>query len=359
MHKPAFQVREAQMTTPKRGYLGLAIKGFLALLVSVLSLVWAFQGVNLEELKTQLVGTSVWTVALFFVGQFVLHIIRVERWGLLVHPLAPISRKSVFSAASLGFSATFFLPLRLGEFVRPALLKRNNIPFAGTMASVVVERIADGLFNLGAFFLLLALLPAKTHIHADLQFYSRLAILIFGGAFVALMVMLAMRKQALRWTEAILSKISVSLSERVVGLLSAFMDGAMVLNTPGRLFGFIGLTLLYWVLNSGLTWFLALSYVDSLPFVAGLFSTSVVVFAIMIPAGPAFAGTLEAGFMFGMLPFGVPKATIAAIALVFHLVQLLFMAAIGGIGMFTSEVSITKAGLKDDAEAEAAPEAKV
>ena len=43
---------------------------------------------------------------------------------------------ALFSAASVGIPAAMFLPLRLGELVRPAMIARAGVPFPGAQAEV-------------------------------------------------------------------------------------------------------------------------------------------------------------------------------------------------------------------------------
>jgi uncharacterized membrane protein YbhN (UPF0104 family) len=59
---------------------------------------------------------------------------------------------------------------------------------------------------------------------------------------------------------------------------------------------------------------------------------SCVVFAVTAPAGPAFAGTLEAGYRLGLAPFGVSPADAAVVALVTHAAQLVMMAGFAVLG---------------------------
>ena len=131
---------------------GWILKGLVALIISVAAFWWAFHDVDMTEIKERLSHSSPMILILFFLSQIANHVLRTWRWALLVKPLGSASTRAIFAASSIGFPATFFLPLRLGEFARPAMIRRSGVPFAGAMASVVVERVADGLFNIGLFF---------------------------------------------------------------------------------------------------------------------------------------------------------------------------------------------------------------
>lgn len=310
------------------------LAGLIALLVSGATLLWAFHDVNLAELQRQ-IGKTSWTACGVYAGAHLVgHLVRVVRWGLLVRPIANVSNRAIFVAASIGLPATFFIPFRLGEFVRPAILRRDGAPFGGTFASVVVERVADGLVNLGLFFLLLGLLP--TAVAPEVQRFSLIAFALFGGVIVGLGIGYIYKNAFLRSIREMTRWLGDAISDRIVGLASTFLTGLEALKSPGRVLGFIGLSLLFWAMVGLSTQVLAASYIDGLPLLAGPFAVTVVVFAIMIPAGPAFAGTMEAGFRLGMAPFRVAPADVVVVAVVAHSLQLLVMALIAGAGFWAA-----------------------
>ncbi|MEQ8279352.1 MAG: lysylphosphatidylglycerol synthase transmembrane domain-containing protein [Deltaproteobacteria bacterium] len=322
---------EAAPPREKRSALSLVVQGTVALAGSIATLWWALHDVNLTKVAHELAESDFAVIGLFLLGHIVLHALRIARWGILVKPLGNVTNGAVAAAGALGFPATFFLPLRLGEFVRPVLISRAGAPFAGAMASVVVERIADGIANLAFFFVALSLIPPGPLL-SKLDTVMWLAPTVFGGAFVFLIVACVARRPAIALVRKIGTPISAKITEAVVGLLDTFIDGAMVLKSPARLLPFLGLTLVYWVSAGLLAWFLFTSYLPELPIVSGYFTTGVGAFMIMIPAGPAFAGTLEAGFKLGLEPFGVTPDGAAVMALAFHAVQLILMALSGAAG---------------------------
>lgn len=327
------------------------VRALVALLVSVGLLAWSFHDVNLADITEQLRTTSVSVCLTYVLAQFVIHVVRAVRWGLLVKPLGPISNRAIFAAASIGFPATFFLPLRLGEFARPAMAVRSGLSFTGTFASVVVERMADGLVNVGLFFTLLAVLPSD--VAPEIRRFSWIALVFFGGGLVALGIGYWARSLFLKVTRRLLTPFGPGISDKVVGLLSTFLDGLQSVASPTRLLGFLALTLVYWAVNGWATYLVAAHYAPGLPFIAGPFMVTVIVFAIMIPAGPAFAGTLEAGVRLGLAPFGVGADQAAVVAIVTHVLMLFCMAAIAGLGFMTapqgvpSRVSDPSPGVKN------------
>ena len=183
------------------------------------------------------------------------------------------------------------------------------------------------------FFIFIRLLPATASLPDELHSLGNVALVGFGGGVLFLVTAYFARDPVLRIVKRILDPISEGVSTKVVGLISTFVEGIGALRSVPRFLGFVGTTAIFWAVNGGITWVLAESYVDGLPVLAGPFTIGVTVFAVMIPAGPAFAGTLEAGFRLGLSPFGVDVSSAAAIAVVAHVGHLLFMAAIAGLGL--------------------------
>jgi uncharacterized protein (TIRG00374 family) len=310
-----------------------------ALVISALALAFAFHGVDVGAVMGRLGGVPASVVGLYLAGQVVIHALRCVRWGLLVRPLGTVSWRAIFAAASVGLPATFFLPLRLGELVRPGMIARSGVPFTTGFASVVVERTADGLLNVALFFAMFALLPTDLPLEVKRLSWGALAFFTLG--VLGLVFGYFARDVFLRLVGRGVGLISRRLAEQITTLLRTFLDGLRGLGSPSRVMAFVGLTLLYWGVVGWTTHALIESLAGPTSWTAGLFSVSVVVFAIMIPAGPAFAGTMEAGFRVGLQPYGIGVETAAAVALVAHLLQLLSFAGIAGVGFLASEDAIS------------------
>lgn len=316
----------------------LLLQGLLALLVSVVALWWAFRGADFQEMKESLRRTEPLAVIAFGLGQIAVQGIRILRWGLYMRPLAPrVSNQALFAAANVGIAATFFVPLRLGEFVRPMLIARSGAPFGGAISSVVVERIADGLCAVAMFFFFFALVPDHAPIPDQLGTLSSTAAIVFGGGLLFLVLAAMARKPVLGATRAVVGRISTRLADRLVGMTSTFLDGLQAVGSPGRAAAYILLTAAFWGGSGVLIWILAESYQPGLPLVAGMFTVPVLVFAVMIPAGPAFAGTFQWGFILGLGAFGLPKDAALVIAVVAHAMQMTTMGLFVGVGFLAAE----------------------
>src|SRR5574338_511014 len=73
---------------------------------------------------------------------------RTVRWGILLEPVAKVPFGRLNAVSAVGLMALCVLPFRLGEFARPYLIAaRPRLRVSSALSSVVVERVADGIFT--------------------------------------------------------------------------------------------------------------------------------------------------------------------------------------------------------------------
>src|SRR4030043_1936360 len=102
----------------KKGIAGLAL-GALLVYLSV-------RGIQLQEVadgfRTIHYGYTIPVLAALFLMQ----VLRSFRWGLILNPLEKVDQLSLFSVTSVGFLAIIAIPARLGELVRPYLIRSEE-----------------------------------------------------------------------------------------------------------------------------------------------------------------------------------------------------------------------------------------
>src|SRR6185295_8334958 len=87
----------------------------------------------------------------------VVQLTRALRWNYLLAPMGVrIPPAPLLAISAVGFMAILALPARLGEFVRPSLMRKRGVSASAALGTVAVERIVDGLlvslFVFAAFF---------------------------------------------------------------------------------------------------------------------------------------------------------------------------------------------------------------
>lgn len=267
--------------------IGLAISAFfvwLSLRGKDLSLMWqSMRGVS----RLGLIG--------YLCMLLLIQAVRSLRWYVLIKPLdATLSFRRVNAAYAVGLMLAVVLPFRLGEFARPLLLAEGKLSRGSALtASVVVERIVDAV----AFALLLLFTLPFVQSTSPWLPYMRgggaLVFALFGGLGSLLGIAVWRRQVALRLVGLMLTPLSPGLSQRVLALMDAFLDGVHVLRSGRAKVAVILLTAIYVLLNGLAIGVLAEGFGLPLSGLAMFSILSVCTVGSMIPAGPGSLGVAQ------------------------------------------------------------------
>ena len=241
-------------------------------------------------------------LALYLVPLLLIHLMRTVRWGILLAPLEKVPFKRLNSASAIGFFALMVLPLRLGEFARPYLVASPRIRKSAAMASVVVERVVDGVVM--ALCLVVALLAvpdsdnaAKVRIGGYVMFG------FFGGILVGLVGAYFLHDPTLRLIRAVLTPVSPKLAAKVTEMIDAFIGALKRLPSKWQVLWFFALTLAFWGTNVVGLMILARAFDFTLAPLAALTVLGAQVVGVMIPGGPGAVGSMQAFTQLGLSLF--------------------------------------------------------
>ena len=137
-------------------------KLWISIIFSLFFVVLILNHIDFEKMKKALETANYMYLPLAVASSLVTNIFRTYRWKYIISPIKKISTQSLFSGVAIGYMANNLLPARLGEFVRAYIMgKKEGISKSSTLATIVLERIFDGLALLFflAFISLLFSLP--------------------------------------------------------------------------------------------------------------------------------------------------------------------------------------------------------
>jgi uncharacterized membrane protein YbhN (UPF0104 family) len=110
-------------------------------------LVWALQDVSLGDIKFDLATINYGWVALAGAFEFSVYLFQAVRWRLVLRPVVPLGFGHAVRAIYVGLFASEALPFRGGEAIRCFMVTRwTNLPFSVSAASVLIERVFDGIW---------------------------------------------------------------------------------------------------------------------------------------------------------------------------------------------------------------------
>jgi glycosyltransferase 2 family protein len=303
-----------------------------------------------------------WAVLGYVASLGVVAWFRSVRWRFLLRSIAEVPRKRLFAISCIGFAAILLLPFRLGEFVRPYLIRtrpdaresdgQRPISLTAATSTVVAERIIDGLYLSVVLVLALILVPTVvplpdrvvglpvTVAHVRMSGYAMFG--LFTVAFATIAVFYFARSWAHRTTLAVVGKVSIRLAEKLAGMAEKFADGLHVFGRGRDAMGFLGETTLYWLANVLGVWLLAwgcgVVHTDgsSATFGESCALMGMLGCAILIPGPPGMLGVFQAGIYAGMTmfyPSSIVTGAGAAFVFLMYATQCLFQVVMGGVGL--------------------------
>lgn len=350
---------------------------FVASLVVTACVIWGLKhsGLDLIPPASAFAHVRWWTVPTYVIFVGAMTYFRAVRWRFLLRKVADVPMGRLLSVSFVGFAAILLLPFRLGEFVRPAMLReKGKISFSAATGSIIADRVVDGLYLSIVLAIALLLVPTADPLPekivglpltvAQVRGYAMFTLAGFTGALATIAVYFFARKWAHRATIAVFGIVSKKLAERLAHEAERLADGLDVLRSPKDASGYLLETTLYWAINAAGMWFLAwgtgLEHADgSAPtFWEAAAMMGMLGITILIPGPPGLLGIFQAGLFCGMTffyPESIVKERGAAYACLLFLVQVVWTVLSGAVALFAGHGSLKAiAAAENEKDADAA-----
>jgi len=300
----------------------------ISLLISGLLFYFAFKGVDWNAFKDGFARIDYLYLLIVFPLLLLVQWIRSYRWGVILKPIKRIDQSTLFPITSVGFMGILLLPARTGELLRPYLIsQQKGLDLRSALATIVVERVLDGLTIMGFLVLVILFIPLPLWVHQA----GYLSFAVFLSLLLVLFL-LATREER---TMSIIRILTKWLPQRVQNgtqaFVSSFTEGLRILPDLRRLGLGVALSLIIWTLMGLVFYILLLCFHMRLPLIAGYTLLVIVVIGIMIPGAPGFVGNFHFACVVGLSLFGIPRSEALSYAIVNHLVVVLFTVALGVI----------------------------
>lgn len=296
---------------------------WLGILISIVFLYFALNGLKLGDAwQAAKTANYIWLlpgVAVYFIGVY----IRAWRWHYLLRPLKKISTNSMFPIVAIGYMGNNIFIARAGEVLRAVILKdREQVPVSASLATVIVERIFDGVVMLGFVFLNLGALSRLTGDSGFIGNIQELAVwgaVIFAAALGVFLLAAMFPKTAEKITIVLINKlIPLRFREKTTDIALKFLTGLESLRSPKDALMVLVTTTLIWLLETGKYWFVMHAFNFEVSFFALMLMNGIVNLATTIPSAPGYIGTFDAPGIAVLAAFGVQREVAAAYTLVLH-----------------------------------------
>jgi glycosyltransferase 2 family protein len=296
---------------------------WLGILISAVFLYLALRGMDLRQawdaIKTARYLWLVPGVAIYFVGVWA----RAWRWHYLLRPIKKVPTRTMFPIVCIGYMGNNIYPARAGELLRAAVLKnREDVPISASLATIIVERIFDGVVMLAFVFLNL---PELTRLTGNSGFVGNIHDLtiwaagIFIGALIIFILAAMFPKTAERWAEFLINRIvPVKFRAQTFSIVCKFLEGLESLRSPMNGLMVFLTSVLIWLLETGKYWFVMHAFDFNVSFFALMLMNGIGNLATTIPSAPGYVGTFDATLIAVLVAYFVPRGVAAGYTGVLH-----------------------------------------
>jgi len=295
----------------------------VSLLITAFFLYLAFRNVLWDKLWGQLWQIRyVWLIPFLAITMVSMYL-RAVRWKYLLEPVLQAPSHKLFPPLIICFALNGILPARAGEFARAYLVARDyRVKFSSALATVIVERIVDGVGLLALFVVILAFVPLSGSVElawgekkwaidaAQLRPLTSRFLIVSVVALAGTILMLWGPFR--RLVQGVVSGVPLLPRKFKDGLnrfIETFVHGFHSLRSPRLIFWVIFHTATVW-----LTVGVSLSIISygfpnlRLSFLQGMATAIIICIAILIPAAPGYWGLYEVGCILALQVLGVVPA---------------------------------------------------
>jgi uncharacterized protein (TIRG00374 family) len=293
---------------------------WLGVAISVVFLWLALRGLKLSQVWGALQDADyIWlipSVAVYFVAVWA----RTWRWHYLLRPLKRIPLSKLFPVLVIGYMGNNVYPARAGEVIRAYVLKRKqDVNVSASLATIVVERIFDGIVML--IFVLVAL-PLAPQLPDWLRYIVIGGSIVFFGALIAFLVLASAPKRfASVYNRMVTRFVPARLRPKAEGLLDRFVEGLACLRSPLDMLMIFATSLVIWLTETVKYWFVMHAFPGHgfpVSFFARMLLNGVVNLMTTLPSPPGYVGTFDGPGIAVLKEFGVDPATATGYTFVLH-----------------------------------------
>jgi len=307
---------------------------WLGVLISVVFIWLALRGMQLDQfwnaVQTANYGWLIPGIAVYFIAVWA----RAWRWHYLLRPVKKIPTTEMFPVVTIGYMGNNIYPARAGEVLRAVILKRKeDVSISASLATIIVERIFDGVVMLAFVFVNLpelAKLTGQSGFVGNIQQVAVIGTGFFFGALIVFLLAAMFPHITLKIGQWFIDRfLPQRLRQQTDGLMHKFLDGLASLRSPFNILMVFLTSLVIWLLETGKYWLVMHAFNFNVSFFALMLMNGIVNLATTIPSAPGYIGTFDAPGIAVLTAYGVNQATAAGYTLVLHVALWLPITLVG------------------------------
>ena len=323
------------------------------LAITALALTYALWDINFQTLSNLLYEANYWFLIPFLSLLTLYFWAKALRWAVILRPLGRFTTTQVTPAMMIGFGGNNILPAHLGEVLRTVVFARQfRKPYSGVFTSLIMERMLDIVAILGLYFVAVLLIGESSEALRIAAWAALCAVAVACfGIFLSLWkpdALLSLWRRCSEW-------LPYHLQERGERMLRNIVLALSAVRSPGALLLQLGYSVLQWGLMAAEVWIAMWALGDPISASVALITLAVITLAVTVPSAPGYVGSIQAAFVFALVPFGVTQEAALAGSVFFLVAQWIPVTTIGALfffftGLGTSEVRRDVEGMKHAVE---------
>lgn len=294
-----------------------------------------FRNAHLDQVWGEITRAEVWLLIVALGTMLLNLVLRAVRWQYLLAPVGQVRFRNAFRTTAIGFAASFVLPVRAGEVLRPYLLaRREGFSATAAFATIVIERFIDTVtvvLLLGAVVLLFD--PGVAVQGRAIYRAVQIGAAAVGGVALAglgVMFVAAGRGGALAGAAMELERILPGgIAHKLASFVRMFAEGLAIVREPRVLLVALALSVPLWLSIGVGIWAVAVAFHIDVPFSGSFLLVALLVVGVAVPT-PGGVGGFHEAFRLGATAFyGTPNDRAVGAALVLHAMSFLPATALG------------------------------
>ncbi len=331
------------------------VRTLLIFLLTLGLLAFSFRNAHVAEVwaETRRANPSLLLLAVIVTG--LTYALRAWRWQSLLAPIGPTRFSAAFRATVIGFAASFILPARAGEVLRPYLLARKEgLNATSAFATIILERLLDLasvllLFAAFVFTVEPGVLSADASELARLKFWGGVSACAAVGGLGVLFALAGHPERLGRAALRVQRVLPARLAQLTAGFVETFARGLAVMRQPGRLIVALAQSLPLWMSIAAGIWLTSLAFHITLPYMASFLVMAVLVVGVAAPT-PGAVGGFHLAYTFAVTVFfGVPPDRALGAATLLHAISFVPVTLLGLV--FMTREGLTLSGARTIAHA--------
>jgi uncharacterized protein (TIRG00374 family) len=318
----------------------------IVLLLTVGLLAFFLRGVNLGEVWEKTREADPRLLAAGVCITMMVYALRAFRWQYLLAPIGRTHFSTAYQTTVMGFAASFLLPARAGEVLRPYLLaRRENLPPTACFATIILERLLD-LVTVLLLFGVFVLTVEPSSLAGDPALYARVkagGLMAAAASLVGLLIFFFLAGHPERlgaWALRIERVLPERLARTVAGLVESFAQGLKVMRRPAHLAGSLALSFPLWMAIALNIWVTSRAFHMTFGYLGSFLVMTLLVVGVAVPT-PGQVGGFHTAYKIAVTTFfGTPETTAVGAAIVLHAISFVPVTLLGLVFMAREGLSL-------------------